>query len=194
MNTELLKTTNMERKLELKDICGYLPYRLNIKYYKSDIIICVQYLGLYSEDIEYYDCNGASYNQYYATPILRPLSDLYRRITHNGKEIIPMVELAKIAEPNYVWKINKKMAIREIIYETWTDKIYFGYTGLHRYFKSTKRDGRYFYSMYQDDNVEYIPDQIPLFDYLHELKIDYRGLIDSGLAIDANNLETNPYK
>jgi hypothetical protein len=29
---------------------------------------------------------------------------------------------------------------------------------------------------------------------LHELKIDYRGLIESSLAIDANTLETNPYK
>jgi len=36
--------------------------------------------------------------------------------------------------------------------------------------------------------------QYQLFDYLHELKIDYRGLIDAGLAIDVNTLEVNPYK
>jgi hypothetical protein len=40
----------------------------------------------------------------------------------------------------------------------------------------------------------YLHGQAYLFDYLHELKIDYRNLIDSGLAIDANTLETNPYK
>ena len=36
--------------------------------------------------------------------------------------------------------------------------------------------------------------QYQLFDYLHELKIDYRRLIDAGLAIDVNTLEVNPYK
>jgi hypothetical protein len=39
-----------------------------------------------------------------------------------------------------------------------------------------------------------VPNQVALFDYLQELKIDYRNLIDSGLAIDAGTLETNPYK
>ena len=28
----------------------------------------------------------------------------------------------------------------------------------------------------------------------YELKIDYRGLIDVGLAIDVNTLDFNPYK
>jgi hypothetical protein len=33
-----------------------------------------------------------------------------------------------------------------------------------------------------------------LFDFLHELKIDYRGLIDAKLAIDANTLGNNFYE
>jgi hypothetical protein len=185
--------------LELKDICGYFQNGLAIKQNDKIIFVYGAYLDRHEYSIWlpcdlYYLNQDDNYYQNDFIPILRPLSDLYKTITHNREEIIPIVELAKIAEPNYVWKINKKMAIREIIHEKWTDKVYFGYTGLHRYFKSTKRDGRYFYSMYQDDNMEYIPDQIPLFDYLHELKIDYRGLIESGLAIDANTLETNPYK
>jgi hypothetical protein len=180
------------KTLESKYICGYLSHGLKM-FYKGEVYPC--YGVNISDDLF---CGGHGNLDWwgisFVRPILRPLSDLCRPISHNGKEIIPIVELAKIAEPNYVWKINKKMAIREIVYETWTDKVYFGYTGLHRYFKFTERDDRYFYSVYKDDNMEYIPDQIPLFDYLHELKIDYRGLIDAGLAIDANTLENNPYK
>ena len=45
-----------------------------------------------------------------------------------------------------------------------------------------------------DEKVEIHCEQIALFDYLNELKIDYRGLIDAGLAVDCNTLENNPYK
>jgi hypothetical protein len=186
----------MKRQLELKDICGYLPYGLVLKAKESKKLI-----NCFGVNLHYYQSIIGMFQNEYSTysynlcdfePILNPLTNLYKTITHNGKEIIPIVELAKIAEPNCVWKINKEMAIRDIIHKTWKDKIYFGYNGLHR--KPMDKRHRYFYSLYQDDNVEYIPDQIPLFDYLHELKIDYRGLIESGLAIDANTLETNPYK
>jgi hypothetical protein len=195
----MVKTMNMERELELKDICGYLPHELlaKIKAGSERIYEVIAINGADSISLTSVRPTVLGFDEFdpnKIAPILRPLSDLYRTIMHNGKEIIPIVELAKIAEPNYVWKINKKMAIREIIYETWTDKVFFGYAGLHRYFKFTERDDRYFYSAYKDDNVEYIPDQIPLFDFMNELKIDYRGLIDAGLAIDANTLETNPYK
>jgi hypothetical protein len=36
--------------------------------------------------------------------------------------------------------------------------------------------------------------KITLLDFLHELKIDYRGLINAGSVIDVNTLEINPYK
>jgi hypothetical protein len=39
-----------------------------------------------------------------------------------------------------------------------------------------------------------VVNQTILFDCMNELKIDYRGLIESGLAIDANTLKANPYK
>ena len=35
-----------------------------------------------------------------STPILRPLSDLIKPITHNGETFVPLVELAKIADMN----------------------------------------------------------------------------------------------
>ncbi|MDR1339474.1 MAG: hypothetical protein LBK58_05425 [Prevotellaceae bacterium] len=181
----------MERTLELRDIAGNISHDLHITTDRTagtHPVYCAGKERLYVTGFE------RGINIKFCKAVMRPLSDLNRTVTHNGKEIIPIVECAKIAEPDYDWKINRKMAKREIIYETWTDKVFFGYTGLHRYFKFTEKDDRYFYSVYQNDNMEYIPDQVPLFDYLHELKIDYRGLIDSGLAIDANKLEINPYK
>jgi hypothetical protein len=48
---------------------------------------------------------------------------------------------------------------------------------------------------YQNEPYEGdVKNQYKLFDFLYELKIDYRGLIESGLAIDCNTLENNPYK
>jgi hypothetical protein len=35
--------------------------------------------------------------------------------------------------------------------------------------------------------------QYMIFDCLHELKIDYRGLIDAGLCVSCYDLEKNPY-
>ena len=75
----------MERKLELKDICGYLPY------------------GLCFEDgiklTEYGILSNLNYLTHLAI-ILRPLSDLYCAITHNGKEIVPIVEDRKSTRLN----------------------------------------------------------------------------------------------
>ena len=31
--------------------------------------------------------------------------------------------------------------------------------------------------------------QVAFFDYLHELKIDYRGLIDAGLAVSTHDVD-----
>ncbi|MCL2650296.1 MAG: hypothetical protein FWD60_04615, partial [Candidatus Azobacteroides sp.] len=109
-------------------------------------------------------------------PILRPLSDLYRTITHNGKEIVPIVELAKISFPNCEWEKNKNIDSAE------------------------SKNGTFFYDYYKGFYYRYkggisdVYNQYQLFDYLHELKIDYRGLIESGLAVSVYDLEDNPYK
>ena len=184
----------MERKLELKDIAGYLPYGLhcyskklqeNIPIYghKSNRLLC----GCY--DLQFYKhlnidgfFIGDKINNF--KPILRPLFDLYKTITHNGKEIVPIVKLAKIAFHNYEWSNwivwdNKSIAI------TREDEVIIGVFDF-------EKEGCYFFSTLKDDvPLKNLPQ---LFDYLNELKIDYRGLIDSGLAVDVNTLNINPYK
>jgi hypothetical protein len=160
----------MERKLELKDIAGYLPHRLNIWIPggTDEVGMLDRYGIVFNAD------KTDRYSLGFYKPILHPHSDLYRPVMHNGKEVVHIVELARLHNPKLLWKHNGATAINEL-YE-------FGYDydfGFFCYFGSLKC---------------HINNQYQLFDYLHELKIDYRGLIDVGLAVDCNALEDNPYK
>ena len=174
------------KKLELKDICGYLPYELKVFDFESEVMY--PFLGyeidttltkilLYDEETDWWNLSNFK-------PILRPATDLYKPIIHKRKEIVPIVELAKIATlchgAEWRYKVDKKMAhfFDEII-------------PLSVQFLYDETSKRFYYR----ENGEYrIPyNQYQLFDYLHELKIDYRGLIDAGLAISVHDLEFNPY-
>ena len=186
----------MKRKLELHEIAGYLPYGLGIKcnitkahtlfgYYKTFYQQWEEWAVVNDPDEENQTSNVLFDD---IAPILRPLSDLYKPITHNGEEIVPIVELAKRAfnfnvndwnmvidaNSNFyrsVYFVREKTIQKEIIY-FWYDKA--GYFAIN--------------------NSVFHTSQYGLFDYLHELKVDFRGLIDAGLAIDCNTLENNPYK
>ena len=153
----------MERKLELKDIAGYFPYGLRCKigesFYDFDLKVADNWFGCYDK----------------VNIFLRPLSDLYKTITHNGKEIIPIVELAKITFPlcEY-WKLSDE---RTEAFSCNYGRFYFENGGFCI-----------------EDEERYVTNQYQLFNYLNELKIDYRGLIESGLAVSVYDLEDNPYK
>ena len=170
------------KKIELKDVVGYLPYGL----YCLNCDDMIEEIDLYNvnnlirgldlqDETEY---NELAASQQYK-PVLRPLDDLYRTITHNGKKIIPIVELAKLSLPGYEWTLEDTMfAIANI-------------GGNNARFKYSENSKSFF--VYYN-SIEVSNNQYKLFDFLHELKIDYRGLIDEGLAVDANTLEINPYK
>jgi len=164
----------MNRELELKDIVGYLPYDLNVVVFREDTRIFTQCIGVMNE---YLRCENEYYDDIFREesedmkPILRPLSDLYKEITNNGSEpFIPIVELAKIHNPKYKWFFDETHAYS-------TEEKFNYFNG----FNSNNRNGK-------------IYNQHQLFDKLHEWKVDYRGLIDAGLAIDCNTLDNNPYK
>jgi hypothetical protein len=181
--------------LEFKDICCYLPYKIIMhagKIEKTELNYPV--LGIDTDNILTY-INGEdgetiylNIEQYHLKPILRPLSDLYKAITHNGKEIVPLVELAKISYPGHSEYIFQRtlddcyqVVIRHGGEKAWKDDILFFFIGGESasVFSSKDAPARRGYQ---------------LFDYLHELKIDYRGLILKGLAVDVNTLDINPYK
>ena len=191
----------MERKLDLKDIAGYLPYGLAIlNGNESDKIIGYEvkdedeHKGEYVQIFSLFRGGLQNYTEIKnITPVLRPLSDLYRTITHSGKEIVPIVEIACIAFPALGWIPFKNDP--DDRQEEWKCK-HAGYDieGNSTYINVdfTYKNGAFF--AYEVGEIIKVEDQYLQFDYLNELKIDYRGLLDAGLAIDANTLESNPYK
>lgn len=166
----------MERKLKFKDIAGNIPFGLFIYQEKSHDMIKVHTV-LNNENMDDLSFGTSRYHYIHSSdgykPILYPLDTIHKTITHNGKEIVPIVELANIAYPTMQFTIIEDFTCIEL--------------GLRREF-GWKNNGFVFNQCFFVDN------QYQLFDYLHELKIDYRGLIDAGLAIDVNTLNENPYK
>lgn len=177
----------MERKLELKDIAGYLPYNAYLHYFKDEkiqikpIVYFDKNAGYFATDMGTH--RSCIYEKHSPKLVLRPLSDLYRTITHEGKEEVPIVELAKISFKNLKWSFEEgDVAARAV--NPKGDTVYFEHTS----------DGEKF-KFYAPLKYEYAPyKQHLLFDYLHSRMIDYRGLIKAGLAIDVNTIKNNPYK
>lgn len=114
-------------------------------------------------------------------PLLRPM-DLTTAIIVDGKEVIPIVELAKISFPNVKWYLANDFSCRGLA----EDRERFAY----------RRDLKAFVAAYRGliEKVEIVPNQIALFQWLAKNKFDYMGLIPLGLAIDVNTLNENPYK
>lgn len=182
----------MKRKLTTKDIAGYFPYGLYVvtedKSAPMFHVMELQRPALMT--LEPCEENGAtifSDDDYgiidltiedvsNVCPILRPLSDLYKQIIHNSESFIPIVRLAEITFPDEApWTVGKG----ETSCVAKSGEL-FHYD-----------DG--FYSYESDGRDLYVCPQTPLFDLLNEWKIDYRGLINAGLAVDVNGLKINPY-
>jgi hypothetical protein len=79
------------RTLELKDIFGYLPHELKVLI-NDEVHDALLTLGIRGNK------QNISTNIDNGRPILRPLSDMYKPILHNGEEIIQIVECAKISD------------------------------------------------------------------------------------------------
>jgi len=170
----------MKEKLDIKDIYGYLPYGLQVL--RPDCITILNVHGILGTLIQHKEDNNITYSSLGGCKlILRPLSDLYKTISHNGKEIYPIVECAKIAYPKHE---NFKAANKKAFLLQGTIYLY----------EFMFRENSFVCRRYNTEEWCIVPNQNLLFDYLHELKIDYRSLIDSGLAIDVNTLIENPYK
>ena len=85
------------KTLELKDICGYLPYGLK---YQWTNMKSVRLISM-TDEVDYSSQHSLStawewmvHRQ--ARPILRPMSDLTEEITHRGKKFVPVAALNDI--------------------------------------------------------------------------------------------------
>jgi len=124
---------------------------------------------------------------HYLLPIARPLSDIYKQISHNSETFVPIIELAKIAGYKHVDKHwAGQVGASASVTKTFT---YSNELGFHL----VMEDDHY----YSDENTieEKIIEvnQLGLFQKLIEWHFDVAGLIDKNEAININNIE-NPYK
>jgi len=157
-------------KLTIEEIAPYLPYGLKGNYQLSDVVPDakseLRNKELRSDNVDFFI--------QYATPILRKL-DLTIPVTIDSVEIVPIVELAKIALPGDEWKINSYGAC-------FNGEDIFGHN-----------KNNFYCTDVENLCSVHIFNQLQLFQWLFKNKFDVFGLIDKGLAIDASTLQENPY-
>ena len=104
------------------------------------------------------------------------MSDLYVEISergyNNGKPFVPLVEFAKVRYPY--------LTSRRFITDT-------------KYVECAENDSSGWgkWKMYELELESMSVDEL---DLLHRLHLDYRDLIDAGLAVSVHDLPTNPYE
>ena len=165
----------MKRELTLTDIAGYLDHPL-LGQHPTGAICWI--------DVEFIAQHGISLAGY--KPVLRPISDLCEEITeqgyNEGKPFVPIVTMAKVAY-NDVGDWGHPIYSGEV-YQCSCNGIFYGFE---------QTDGS-FIVCDQTGFPVFSPKQRDLFDLLHRLHFDYRGLIDAGLAVSVHDLKQNPYE
>lgn len=72
------------KTLELKDICGYLPYGLMQKHYNDVCSFTIATQSCMGKDVFH------EMPIRFGKPILRPMSDLTKGIIHRGEKFVPL--------------------------------------------------------------------------------------------------------
>lgn len=169
----------MKLELTLPDIVGYLPYGLYCWY--GENIKAALMVGITDYQIPIFEVGRK--------PILRPISDLRVEITergyNEGKPFVPILELANLlgSPALYQWILNSDGCCA------------FSPEAMD-YFRWLEEEKSFIHSLsYGDSSTGYvICNQHEMYDLLHRLHYDYRGLIDAGLAVSVHDLKQNPYE
>lgn len=183
MKDQVTSIEQSRRLLELKDIAGYLPHGLRVM---NSVDMTIWTIDMLSTEVDYSTSILPTYHFTHVKPILRPMSDLTKEITHQGEKFVPLVKLAGILRPRFQWKLNEKgtgcVDVESPRHTFWFDgNSFFTRVFIPPFSKQLER-------------VVIEPcDQIIGFDKLTAWLFDYRGLIPAGLAVDANTLPENPY-
>lgn len=151
---------NKIEKLELKHLCGYLPHGLEVfNENSSSKGVILRNLSL---DTPQWVLDGIK-------PLLLPLSALTEPLPDGT---VPIVELAKIAgfEDFEVLQVKEgSTAYIATISDNFTFMV----------LKSNCD-----FAICAGNEITFIPNQLPLFEYLYSIHADIYGLIPAGLAID----------
>lgn len=178
----------MKRHIELKDIVSYLPYGLAGVIKSSFFEGKEDHVDIHIDNVSSLIESG---RRGYLKPFLYPMSDLCKEIKFNGRKFYPIIELVKIIYPDLTLEKNFLCPLKDSAkWETGTILDHYQYR--FQYFSNRFHLNTY-HSVTGSDNTRSL-NTLPLYDKLNELKFDYRGLIDLGMAIDVNTLESNPYE
>jgi len=181
----------MKSKLQPKDIARYLPYgakfisELDVPYEEMEtnpIHTCNGIVELFGD----YCLNSKERKDAYPVHMCKLVlnsPNLTTPITIKGKTITPLLELAKIAFPDRKFELKTFHALKMTLAKSGDIHFDFQFGG----FSAVENDDETYEAMK-------VPNQSELFDWLDEHFIDYRGLIERGLAIDVTTLKENPYK
>lgn len=151
-------------KLELKHICGYLPWGLT-GYHKEGHICNIDF-----DMVVKYGTNLANYK-----PLLFPLSALIEQLPDGT---VPIVELAKICTKYEKLKLENTTTTKNGYWIALSNARIFGYIQEANSF-----------CMYDYKDVYTVSNQLQLFEYLYSKHFDIYGLIDAGLAIDKRTVK-----
>lgn len=149
----------MKRELTLTDIAGCLEHPL-LGEHPSGAICWI--------DVEFVAKYGIALAGY--KPVLRPMSDLNREITHKGETFIPIECIAEMTredgkDSNWTHDLINWFGEYDPIWNTY-------------------------------ELLRALPEwlTIPVIDKICEWMFDYRGLIDAGLAVSVHDLKRNLYE
>lgn len=167
----------MTRELTLTDIAGYLPHKLQLFFSHYGEI----------ETANIWNLQGAILTNF--KPVLRPMSDLYKEITdkdyNGGEPFVPIVELANLLGESKIcqWKLHSD------------GRCAFSPEAME-YFRWLEEEKSFIHSLsYCEFSTGYVIfNQHEMYDLLHRLHFDYRGLIPAGLAVSVHDLKQNPYE
>jgi len=155
------------------DLCGRLTYGCKYKSIGED------YIWEYG-DIDFDSIQNVLKHDNLMKPLLFPLSCLTKEITLKGETFVPMLKILELnGKPDR--DIKRCKFDLAFIYEM-------GFS----YGKSVNGEANtdWFISESIGKNVISLKNA----ELLNKWHIDYRGLIERGLAIDVTTLENNPYK
>lgn len=169
-NEELLKI----------DICSRLPYGVKAlsKFSLSPDIVS----GMYINGAFFLGDNEKLIHSP-IKPALFPVSYLTEEIQFRGEKIVPLIQLAKICGS---LEGEVKVGRRYCLY------IAFAESKMELIYDSNDQS----FALYDSRNsIPYeVISSLEMYDWLNSHMIDYRGLIDKGLAMSVFDLKENPYE
>lgn len=176
--------TKEERNLLIKDVCHRLPYGLKAADEKTiyNVVMNIQTI-----DFPQVNLDGLLMQDYGIRPVLFPLTALTQEIAFKGETFIPLQRLGDFERGRIdVQNGTVRSPIRE---EGSFSIASFGTTDEAINYKTT---GCFFAEILDGLYTAY--HQYQMFDEMDRYMIDYRGLIDKGLAVSVFSLDVNPYK